>query len=313
MAALGYLLPTREAVMGGDPSTGRLLALAERAEHVGYDGLWVGDSLLARPRHEPLTLLAAVAARTRRARLGTAVLLPALRNPVVLAQAVATLDRIAEGRLVLGVGVGADTPASRAEFAAAGVPFEQRVGRFVHGLELCRRLWTGEPVEWDGPYWTVTGQVLEPTPHRPGGPPLWGGGIAVAALERAGRRYDAWFQIGGEADGLRDGLATVRAAAETAGREPSAVGAAAYVTLSLDDDRARAEAALEAFLGAYYAPAPGSLMRRVQNCYAGPVAGVGGYLAELVAAGADHLCVRLCADHERNLEAVAAAWAATAS
>ncbi|HXO01918.1 MAG TPA: LLM class flavin-dependent oxidoreductase, partial [Stellaceae bacterium] len=89
---IGYLLPTRERVMEGRPEAASLLALAERAERLGFDSIWVGDSLLARPRHDPLTLLAAVAARTKRAELGTAVLLPALRNPVVLAQQIATLD-----------------------------------------------------------------------------------------------------------------------------------------------------------------------------------------------------------------------------
>ena len=120
MPRVGYLLPTRERVMEGRDETGSLLALAEKAEGLGYDSLWVGDSLLARPRHDPLTLLAAVAARTRKPELGTAVLLPALRNPVVLAQQVATLDRIAEGRVILGVGIAADVPNIRAEFTAAG-------------------------------------------------------------------------------------------------------------------------------------------------------------------------------------------------
>ena len=96
--------------------------------------IWVGDSLLARPRHEPLTLLAAVAARVPRVELGTAVLLPALRNPVLLAHQVATLDQIAEGRLILGVGIARDVPNIRAEFTAAGVPFEKRVGRMLEGL-----------------------------------------------------------------------------------------------------------------------------------------------------------------------------------
>src|SRR5438128_3924904 len=105
---IGYLLPTRERVMEGRPETAPLLDLAERAERLGFDSLWVGDSLLARPRHDPLTLLAAVAARTRKPELGTAVLLPALRNPVVLAQQVATLDRSAEGRLFLGIGIASD-------------------------------------------------------------------------------------------------------------------------------------------------------------------------------------------------------------
>src|SRR5882762_9924798 len=76
---IGYLLPTREQVMQGRPEAAALLALAERAEGLGYDSIWVGDSILARPRHEPLTLLSAVAALTRKAELGTAVLLPARR------------------------------------------------------------------------------------------------------------------------------------------------------------------------------------------------------------------------------------------
>jgi alkanesulfonate monooxygenase SsuD/methylene tetrahydromethanopterin reductase-like flavin-dependent oxidoreductase (luciferase family) len=168
MPRLGYLLPTRERIMGGQPETASLLALAERAEALGFDSIWVGDSLLARPRHDALTLLTAVAARTRKVELGTAVLLPALRNPVLLAHQVATLDRIAEGRMILGVGIASDWPNIRAEFEAAGVPFDKRVGRMIEGLALCRALWTGKPVDWNG-RWKVQGGVLGPTPHRPGG------------------------------------------------------------------------------------------------------------------------------------------------
>ena len=119
--AFGLLIPTREAVMSGRQETGPLLTMAERAEARGFDSVWIGDSITARPRHEPLTLLAAVAARTKRLRLGTAVLLPALRQPVVLAHVVATLDRIAEGRVILGVGIAGDVPNIRKEFQRAGV------------------------------------------------------------------------------------------------------------------------------------------------------------------------------------------------
>ena len=99
---LGYLLPTREKIMLGRPEAGPLLDGARRARSLGFDSIWVGDSLLARPRHDPLTLLAAVAAAVPDVALGTAVLLPALRNPVVLAQQLATIDQISEGRLILG-------------------------------------------------------------------------------------------------------------------------------------------------------------------------------------------------------------------
>src|ERR1700692_4255649 len=158
---IGYLLPTRERLMEGRPETTPLLELATQAERLGFDSIWVGDSLLARPRHEPLTLLAAVAGRLRRVAIGTAVLLPALRNPVVLAHQVATLDQVSEGRLILGVGIAADVPSIRAEFAAAGVPFEKRVGRMLEGLRLARSLWTGQPVDWDG-RWQLRNGALGP-------------------------------------------------------------------------------------------------------------------------------------------------------
>ena len=125
---IGYLLPTREQVMEGRPEVAPLLALAERAEGLGYDSIWVGDSILARPRHEPLTLLSAVAARTKRAELGTAVLLPALRNPVVLAHGIATLDQISEGRFILGVGIASDVPNIRAEFVPAACHLKSASG-----------------------------------------------------------------------------------------------------------------------------------------------------------------------------------------
>ena len=124
---IGYLLPTRERVMAGQPQAASLLELAERAERLGFDSVWAGDSLLARPRHEPLTLLAAVASRVRRVDVGTAVLLPALRNPVLLAHQVATLDQVAEGRLILGVGIAADVPNIRQEFTPAMAHCGQRV------------------------------------------------------------------------------------------------------------------------------------------------------------------------------------------
>src|SRR5271170_2066797 len=183
---IGYLLPTRERVMEGRPETAPFLELAARAEGLGFDSVWAGDSLSARPRHDPLTLLAAVASRTQKATLGTAVFLPALRNPVVLAHQLATFDQISQGRLVLGAGIATDGVSVRAEFAAAGVPFEGRVGRMMEGLRLARALWTGNPVDWDG-RWPVKGSVLGPTPHRPGGPPIWLAGSVRPAFERAAK------------------------------------------------------------------------------------------------------------------------------
>ena len=303
MPRLGYLLPTRERVMEGQPETASLLALAERAETLGFDSVWVGDSLLARPRHDPLTLLAAVAARTRKVEMGTAVLLPALRNPVVLAQQVATLDRLAEGRLILGVGIAADVPNIRAEFEAAGVPFEKRVGRLVEGLALARALWTGKPVDWDG-RWKLRGSVLGPTPHRPGGPPIWVAGRVAASRERTGRLYDGWFPNSPSIAEFPGQWAEVQAAARAAGRDPTALAGALYLTLSIDDDSVRANARLDDYLEHYYGvPAQGT--RKLQMSYAGPAEGAAAWLKAYADAGASHLVLRFAGDHERHLEKVA--------
>jgi len=300
---IGYLLPTRERIMGGDHETGSLLALAERAEANGFDSVWVGDSLTARPRHEPFTLLAAVAARTRRVEMGTAVLLPALRNPVILAHSVATLDRISEGRFILGVGVATDVPSIRAEFEAAGVPFEKRAGRMMEGLRLCRALWSGEPVDWNG-RWKLESATIGPTPHRPGGPPIWLGGKVPATIERVGKYYDGWFPNAYQPPEFAEKLAEIRTIARESGRNADAIGAATYLTLACDNDTARAERRLDDYLAQYYGERPAS-MRKRQICYAGPAAGAAAWLKSFADAGATHLVLRFAGDHERNMDAVA--------
>ncbi len=304
-AKLGYLLPTRERVMDGRYETAPLLDLARRAEGLGYDSVWIGDSVTARPRHDPLTLLAAVSVAAPRMELGTAVLLPALRNPVLLAHQVATLDRISEGRFILGVGIAADVPPIRAEFAACGVPFDKRVGTMLEGLRLCRALWSGEPVDWDG-RWSMRGATVGPTPHRPGGPPIWVGGNRPASLARVGRHFDGWFPNRPDPAGFRDGMAVIGSAAREAGRDPGGITGAMYLTLAIDDDAARAEARLDAFMESYYGQ-PATVLRARQVCYGGSAAGAAEWLAGYAQAGASHLVLRFAGDPERQMAAVAAA------
>lgn len=300
---IGYLLPTRESIMEGRPEAEPLLALAERAEQLGYDSVWVGDSLLARPRHEPITLLAAVAGRTRRVKLGTAVLLPMLRNPVLLAHQVATLDQVSSGRVILGVGIASDVPNIRAEFRAAGVPFEKRVGTLMEGMRLCKALWTGKPVDWDG-RWHVEQGVIGPTPQQPGGPPIWGGGSAPAALQRAGRHFDGWFPTGPDAKRWGEQWREVQTIAREAGRQPDALEAAVYLTLAVDDNQDKAEQRVSDFLSAYYGQRPDVLKKR-QACFAGSAGAAAEWLDSYVREGARHLVLRFAGDHERHLETMA--------
>ena len=303
MPKLGYLLPTRERIMEGRAETGSLLALAERADALGFDSVWVGDSVLARPRHDPLTLLAAVAARTRKLELGTAVLLPALRNPVLLAHQVATLDRLAEGRLILGIGIATDVPNIRAEFEASGVPFEKRVGRLVEGIALCRALWAGEPVEWDG-RWKVSRGLVGPTPHRPGGPPVWIGGSVAAARQRTGRLFDGWFPNAPSPAEYAVQWAEVQAAARAGARDPATLTPAMYLTLALDDDAARADARINAYLERYCGMRPDA-MRKRRMCLAGDATEAAAWRKSYADAGVAHMSLRLAGDPEPQMEAVA--------
>ena len=298
---IGYLLPTRERIMEGRPETGSLLELAARAEGLGFASVWVGDSLLARPRHDPLTLLTAVAARTRKVMLGTAVFLPALRNPVVLAHQLATLDQISEGRLVLGAGIASDLPNIRAEFAAAGVPFEGRVGRMMEGLRLARALWTGKPVNWEG-RWPVQDGVLGPTPYRPGGPLIWMAGSVRPAIERAARHFDGWFANEADLGRWTQQWAEVKQILKEAGRDAGGFVAAIYVTLAIDENAGRADQRIDAFLVKYYGQ-PAAVMRKRQGCYAGPAAGAAEYLQGYLTAGANHIIVRFTGEPEAQFAA----------
>jgi probable F420-dependent oxidoreductase len=286
----GILLPTRESVMSGRPETAPMLTMAERAERAGFDSVWIGDSLIARPRHEPLTLLAAVAARTKRVRVGTAVLLPALWSPVVLAHVVGTLDRVAEGRVILGMGIAADTPPIRKEFAAAGVPFERRVGRFLETLEICRALWTRDHVSFSGKHFTLDDVTMEPKPHRPGGPPIWIGGSGPTALREAAR-FDAWFPTGPSVEFFSEKWPSIQEVARKAGRKPGDVIGAAYITLALDPNRAAAEERMDSFLETYYA-APAKVIRARQAGYAGPIEGGVEFLQRWIDAGVRHIALR---------------------
>ena len=300
---LGYLLPTRESIMEGRPEAEPLLSLAERAEKLGYDSVWVGDSVLARPRHEPITLLAAVAARTRRVKLGTAVLLPALRNPVLLAHQIATLDQISAGRVILGIGIASDVPNIRAEFRSVGVPWEKRVGTVMEGMRLCKALWSGKPVDWDG-RWHVEQGVIGPTPAQAGGPPVWGGGSAPAALERAARHFDGWFPNGPDPKGWGAQWRQVQAMAREAGRKPGDLEAALYLTLTVDENASTAENRMNEFLAGYYGQRP-DVMKKKQACFSGSAGAAAEWLNGYVEEGARYLVLRFAGEHERHLETFA--------
>ena len=269
-------------MLWGDSNLAFVVEAARLAEKAGYDSVWAGDSLLARPRGEPVTLLAAVAGATTRVTLGTAVLLPLLRRPLSLAHALSTLDRISEGRLIVGVGPGAELPGTHAELAALGVASNRRVSDMVSTVELCKRLWRNEEA----------GVELQPRPLQAGGPPVWLGGSGPRMLRLAGTTFDGWLPFSPTADSYASGLHAVREAAERAGRDPDAVATGAYLTVAVADDPHRAAADMDVYMRTYYG-VPAEVMTRAQACHAGTIETAAEWIAAYRAAGADHVVLRV--------------------
>lgn len=279
---IGLLLPSREALLWGDSDLAFLVEAARDAEAAGYDSVWVGDSLLARPRGEPLTLLAAISAVTTRVRLGTAVLLPLLRHPITLAHITASLDRISRGRLILGVGPAADLPGTHLELKAVGVPSDRRVSALVQSVERMRRLWRGDE----------PGIELLPAPYSTGGPPLWLGAHGPRMLRLAGTLFDGWIPFSATPADYAAGLRSVREAAASAGRNPDQITPAVYLTLAIAGSAAEAERDFDAYIRDYYS-VPGEVMARVQASHAGTLDSAADWITGYVHAGARHVVLRL--------------------
>jgi len=205
-----------------EPVAGEVLAEAARiAEDAGADDLWVSDHLILpvdseRPPasfHDPLTVLTWAAAATRRAGLGTSVLVAPYRHPVLLAKALASLDALSGGRVIAGLASGWMEP----EFRALGVPFAERGRRTDATIAICRALWSGATsYAWQGE--RVEGVRLLPGPARTGGPPVWIGGNSDAALRRAARAGDAWHTTISDPDRLAERIDALDQALRAAGR-----------------------------------------------------------------------------------------------
>lgn len=280
--AFGLLLPSRESLLWGDSNLAFLVEAAREAEAAGYDSVWVGDSLLARPRGEPLTLLAAISSVTSRVSLGTSVLLPLLRHPITQAHVLATLDRLSGERLIVGVGPAADLPGTHMELAAIGVSSDHRVSTLISSVDRMRRLWRDEEPDVH----------LLPRPARSGGPPFWLGAHGPRMLRLAGTKFEGWIPFSPTPAEYARGLEAVRNAAENAGRDPDAVVAAVYLTLAVAGDPREAAREFDAYIRMYYG-VPGEVMAKMQASHAGTLESAVEWIRSYTAVGASHVVLRL--------------------
>ena len=266
---LGFGLP----VSGSWATPATMVHVARRAEELGYASLWTFQRLLypargdgpdpagdaaqnptARPVddpsyravHDPLLPLAYVAGHTERIGLGTATVCAPFTPPALLAKSTASLDHLTGGRLSVGLGIGWLPQ----EYAAAGVPYQRRGARMEEYLQCLHALWTQDPVEFAGEFYTVprshTGLAPVQVPH----PPVLLGGAAPAALRRAGRLAEGWISsTAQDLSTIGDAVALVREGAREAGRDPGAVRILVRAVVELAEDDAPAQRQRQPFHG----------------------------------------------------------------
>ena len=222
------------------------VAMARRAEELGFDTIWVGDHLLyrfvdgsTRGPWEVWTLLSAIAASTSRIRLGPLVASTAFHAPAMLAKLANTVDEISGGRLILGLGAGWN----ETEFRAFGFPFDHRIDRFEEAFTIVRTLLRDGHIDFDGRYYQARDCELLPRPARPGGPPLLIGSRGDRMLRITLPHVDAWNVWFADTANAPAGVAPLRdlidGICREAGRDPAAIERTVAVQVRLSGGRGR--------------------------------------------------------------------------
>ncbi len=206
----------------------RIVAAAEAAESLGYSTVWVVDHIVLPakveggyafnpldPFLEPITVLGALALKTSRLKLGTAVLVLPYRHPIYTAKALATVDVLSGGRLVVGVGAGWMEP----EFTALGVPMAERGSRTNETIDILKALWTQDTPGYAGRHFQFSNIKFVPQPTQKPRPPILVGGMTKGALQRVARRGDGWIALGKGPEDLKAPLDTLRELTTKAGRK----------------------------------------------------------------------------------------------
>jgi len=224
------------------PNALELIDFGVKAEELGYDSLWVWDHILLGvdphfPIIDALTLLTAIAARTQKIKLGTGILVLPVRNPVLLAKQLSSMDLISGGRLLMGMASGW----YKREFDALGVPFNQRGKIMDQNLDIITRLWQEDMVTAEiGPY-NMRQSVMFPKPTKSGGPPILIGGYVDRVLKRAAVTGDGWLTYFYTPEGFTKSWTKVINFAEEAGKDPAGLLNCNQLPIMVGDSREEVE------------------------------------------------------------------------
>jgi probable F420-dependent oxidoreductase len=275
-----------------------LWRFVDQCERGGIDSVWFSERLSSPlPVPEPMTTMAAVAARTRRLKFGPSVLIMPFRTPVLAAREMAMIDYLSGGRMLPAVGIGVE---SEREFQAAGVPFRERGRRTDEAIRIMRLCWEQDEVTYAGEFWKLERVSVLPKPaQKPF--PLWIGGNSEAAMRRAGRFGDGWIPSFITPSQLRIGVEKTQAFAQAAGREVPADHFGALFYIGIDRDEHAAWAAAEPYI-----PKGRVDEATLAACTAfGPAELVAAKIEEYIAAGASKFVLRPMCPPERVLDQLA--------
>ena len=242
------------------PDARALVEYGVKMEELGYDSLWVWDHILLGvdpnfPIVDSLTLLTAIAARTTRIKLSTGILVLPLRNPVLLAKQLSTMDQLSNGRLLMAMAVGW----YKREFDAAGIPFEQRGLIMDDNLEILKRLWMEDKVDGEWTNHKVSAGVMYPKPVQKPRPPLLIGGYVDKVLKRAAEKGDGWLTYFYKPESFAISWEKLRNFAAEAGKNPDELMNGAQLPIMVGKSRKDVEGPMMEWLNRDFDIAQGSL------------------------------------------------------
>ncbi|MCA9913512.1 MAG: LLM class flavin-dependent oxidoreductase [Anaerolineaceae bacterium] len=272
----GVNVNNREPLIANSYTLNDLLELSTIVDELGFDSIWVGDSLFSKPRYEPMTLMSAISQRIKQARLGTACLVTATRNPLYLALEWATLDQLTHGRTILGACMGSPEEGVMREYAALGLDFTQRAMIFEEGLAVLRELWTKGETSFQGEHFQYdkvgfySGTEMGPLMPVQTPPPMWvisnprlvrstsDEATTEKVISRAAKRIakygDGWMTCcrAGHPEEFKEQREQVLRAIEEEGGNPDDFVMSYQVTMNIADTREEAQKGIQAYISEYY-------------------------------------------------------------